>query len=123
MTKSCYQCDKEVNWLAPDSRCGDCTRWTPEQVRGEEPAPEEAENLLYGMIEKYGFIIVIESIDLYVYTSQFKNNNLALNIQDKDNHSYYELHINNEVKLSKSISTDQELINFVNASIHLLNNI
>lgn len=37
----CYQCDKETNWLAPDSRCGDCTRWTPEEIRGEESYKED----------------------------------------------------------------------------------
>lgn len=31
---TCYQCDKIVTWLAPDSRCGDCTRLTPDEVRG-----------------------------------------------------------------------------------------
>lgn len=31
----CYQCEKEVNWLAPDSRCKDCTRLTPEEVVGK----------------------------------------------------------------------------------------
>lgn len=33
--KRCYQCDKAVTWLAPDSRCGDCTRMTSEEVRGD----------------------------------------------------------------------------------------
>ena len=32
--KYCYQCDKATTWLAPDSRCGDCTRLTPEEVQG-----------------------------------------------------------------------------------------
>lgn len=35
----CYQCDQETKWLAPDNRCGDCTRFTPEEIRGEEPVP------------------------------------------------------------------------------------
>lgn len=39
--KECYQCEKEVYWLAPDSRCGNCTRYTPEQIRGEEPMDED----------------------------------------------------------------------------------
>lgn len=30
----CYQCAAEVKWLAPDSRCGDCTRFTVEEVQG-----------------------------------------------------------------------------------------
>ena len=31
----CYQCDKAVKWLAPDGRCDQCTRLTPEEIRGE----------------------------------------------------------------------------------------
>jgi|GEM_PF-5214676 len=31
-TPICYQCDKPVNWLAPDSRCKDCTHLTPEEL-------------------------------------------------------------------------------------------
>lgn len=31
----CYQCDKHVMWLAPDSRCIRCTKYTPEEIRGE----------------------------------------------------------------------------------------
>ncbi len=34
LLKRCYQCDAEVAWLAPDSRCGDCTRLTVEEIRG-----------------------------------------------------------------------------------------
>lgn len=34
-THSCYQCEKGTNWLAPDSRCGDCTRYTPKEIRGD----------------------------------------------------------------------------------------
>lgn len=33
--KSCYECHRPANWLAPDSRCGDCTRLTVEQVTGQ----------------------------------------------------------------------------------------
>jgi len=32
--KTCYQCEKEVDWLAPDSRCGDCTGYTVDEIRG-----------------------------------------------------------------------------------------
>lgn len=32
---TCYQCGKPSTWLAADSRCPDCTRLTPEEVRGE----------------------------------------------------------------------------------------
>jgi len=31
----CYECGTITEWLAPDSRCGDCTRYTPEEIRGE----------------------------------------------------------------------------------------
>jgi hypothetical protein len=34
--KKCYQCDRATLWLAPDSRCRNCTRLTPEEVKGEE---------------------------------------------------------------------------------------
>ncbi len=42
-TKICYQCDKFTGWLAPDSRCGECTRYTPEEIKGEELAELEDE--------------------------------------------------------------------------------
>jgi hypothetical protein len=32
--KFCYQCDAEVIWLAPDSRCWKCTRVSPEDAEG-----------------------------------------------------------------------------------------
>lgn len=32
---TCYQCDKHVAWLAPDSRCKDCTHVTPDELKGE----------------------------------------------------------------------------------------
>lgn len=32
----CYQCMKPCNYLFGDARCKDCTRLTPEEVRGEE---------------------------------------------------------------------------------------
>ena len=34
--KRCYQCDVKTLWLAPDSRCGACTRFTPDEIRGGE---------------------------------------------------------------------------------------
>jgi hypothetical protein len=37
----CYQCDEVTNWLAPDSRCGNCTRLTPEEIQGEVPIEDE----------------------------------------------------------------------------------
>ncbi len=35
LLKECYQCEQPTTWLAPDSRCGKCTRYTPEEIRGE----------------------------------------------------------------------------------------
>lgn len=32
----CYECGEPTTWLAPDSRCGDCTRFTPAEIRGDE---------------------------------------------------------------------------------------
>lgn len=32
----CFECYKPCNWLAPDSRCGECTRYTPAEIKGEE---------------------------------------------------------------------------------------
>lgn len=40
---TCYQCDKEVEYLFGDSRCGECTRLTPAEVIGEEIEYEEEE--------------------------------------------------------------------------------
>ena len=34
---TCYRCERDTEWLAPDSRCGDCTNWTPEEITGETP--------------------------------------------------------------------------------------
>lgn len=39
----CYQCDKESEILFDDSRCGDCTAMTPEEVRGEIAIYDEPE--------------------------------------------------------------------------------
>jgi hypothetical protein len=33
--KECYQCGDPVMWLAPDSRCSNCTGYTPEELIGE----------------------------------------------------------------------------------------
>ena len=41
MTKHCYQCDAQVNWLAPDSRCYRCTRMTAEEITGEHISDED----------------------------------------------------------------------------------
>ena len=37
----CYECDTLVHWLAPDGRCQKCTRYTNEEVRGEDLFTEE----------------------------------------------------------------------------------
>lgn len=39
----CYQCDAEVVWLAPDGRCTNCTRCTPEEVMGLEVDEDDDE--------------------------------------------------------------------------------
>ena len=31
----CYKCGTYSEWLAPDGRCGDCTEYTPDDIRGE----------------------------------------------------------------------------------------
>lgn len=31
---TCYQCGVRVCWLAPDSRCGHCTRFTSDELIG-----------------------------------------------------------------------------------------
>ena len=33
--KICYQCEQPAEYLFDDSRCGECTRMTPEEVRGD----------------------------------------------------------------------------------------
>lgn len=35
--QTCYQCDQDVTWLAPDGRCASCTRTTPAEVTGSAP--------------------------------------------------------------------------------------
>ncbi len=35
--EKCYQCGKQTEWLAPDSRCRECTHLTPEEIRGDVP--------------------------------------------------------------------------------------
>ena len=42
--KTCYVCDKDTQWLDPQSRCGECSQLTPEQIRGEEPLERETFN-------------------------------------------------------------------------------
>ena len=32
----CYQCEKAVTYIFEDGRCKDCTRVTPDEVRGTE---------------------------------------------------------------------------------------
>lgn len=43
MKYTCYKCEEETEWLAPDGRCGDCTGFTPEQIQGEAPMDEYEE--------------------------------------------------------------------------------
>ncbi len=37
----CYQCGIPDTYLFEDGRCGDCTRLTPEEVRGEATTEED----------------------------------------------------------------------------------
>lgn len=32
---TCCECGKKTAWLAPDTRCGACTDFTPEEIRGD----------------------------------------------------------------------------------------
>jgi hypothetical protein len=43
-TYRCYQCMKPTNYLFGDARCGECTRLTPEEVRGEATAAEDVQD-------------------------------------------------------------------------------
>ena len=51
---NCYQCDEVVKWLAPDSRCKNCTRLTPAELQGEvgteELELEEEEELNFNQL-------------------------------------------------------------------------
>jgi hypothetical protein len=42
--KECYQCGKNTQWLAPDSRCGECTAYTPEMITGVEDIEDEVKH-------------------------------------------------------------------------------
>jgi len=33
--KECYQCEQPTAYLFPDSRCSECTRLTPDELKGE----------------------------------------------------------------------------------------
>ena len=43
-TVRCYQCDKLVAYLFSDARCKDCTRMTPEEVRGETTTRKDVQD-------------------------------------------------------------------------------
>ena len=121
--KSCYQCDKEVQWLAPDSRCGDCTRLTPEQVRGEEPMPEEAEQELENFINKYNFKEEGDEEDMIVLVSELKGHRLQLNILYDNEFTAYDLFVDTSSKVYKKVYDDSELISFINSSRNVLNSL
>jgi hypothetical protein len=48
--KECYVCGVPTMWLAPDSRCGDCTGYTPDEiVNGRElDTGQQWYNAVYG---------------------------------------------------------------------------
>ena len=43
--QECYECERKVNYLFPDSRCGDCTRVTPEELRGDPTDDDRRDSL------------------------------------------------------------------------------
>ena len=64
MCKECYQCGKKVQWLAPDSRCGECTRYTPEEITGEETFSDE---------DDWGHDMSDHQIDVECYINLYKS--------------------------------------------------
>ena len=64
---NCYQCDKAVKYLFPDSRCGACTRLTPEEVQGVAQAPaseaQEAQEELDRKALAWAFDLARMSLD------------------------------------------------------------
>jgi hypothetical protein len=42
----CYNCEAEVNWLADDSRCGNCTRLTVGEIVGLPQGNEVIDNVI-----------------------------------------------------------------------------
>jgi hypothetical protein len=44
--KECYQCGDPVMWLAPDSRCGDCTGYTPDEIVNGRQEVESKDNFI-----------------------------------------------------------------------------
>jgi hypothetical protein len=116
--KECYQCGKEVHWLAPDSRCGDCTRLTPEQVRGEEPMPDEADEALAAFCKKYD-LKKEDFNEEYMETSvgYVKDNYIQLNIFYG---TAYDLFINGQSIVYKKITEDKELLSFITLANQVL---
>lgn len=114
--KECYQCGKEVQWLAPDSRCGDCTRLTPEQVQGIDPMPDEAEQELDKFCSKYGLKEedFDEEEDMNIMAGYVKDNYVQLNILSTSDFTAYDLYVNGHSVAYKQVAEDKELLSFIN---------
>lgn len=110
--KTCYQCDKEVHWLAPDSRCGDCTRLTPEQVRGEEPMPDEAEQEFEAFLKRYGIceqtMPTVEGV--CTMSSMYRGCQFKVDIVDCE----YKFTVNDDVLVQIDVEEDKQIIEFIN---------
>lgn len=122
--KECYQCGKEVHWLAPDSRCGDCTRLTPEQVRGEEPMPGEAEQALDKFCTKHGLKEGdFDEEDMDIMTGYIKDNYVQLNIFHNSDFIAYDLYVNGQSVVYKKAEGDIELLLFISEAEKALANL
>lgn len=112
--KECYQCGKEVQWLAPDSRCSDCTRLTPEQITGEEPMPGDLEEVLEAFLKKYGLVEEDLEEDMSIFIGQYKGNHLQLNIflNTDTGHAAYHLFLAGGTVSYQVAETDQQAVSF-----------
>lgn len=113
--KTCYQCDKEVEWLAPDSRCGDCTRLTPEQIIGEELMPDEAEQELDAFFKRYGLCEqAVEGI--YRVAALYRGCAFQVDLIEGEEHTTHKFSVNDVVLVDINVSEDKQTIEFINAA-------
>lgn len=69
MSIRCYQCDEVTTWLAPDSRCKNCTRMTPEEIQGcetVEPELEDEQELNFTPDHDWVVHCKVETYDVYI---------------------------------------------------------
>lgn len=114
--KECYQCEKQVHWLAPDSRCGDCTRLSPEQITGEEPMPDEAEQALEDFCNKYGLELKdFDEEDMDIKVGSYKGKDIQLNILyvEDEGSIAYDLFISGISVAYAIVTEDKELLDFI----------